>query len=144
MFSPKTILVPTDFSQYSDKALQVAIDMAKQHGSKIHLLHVSGLRQQCSVDYCMDQRLLEQLDRASSDAATDMMQRQVKKIPDAGSVEIVREIKKGIPYEEILKEQVDLIVIASHGMTGLLYHLMGSVAEKIVRSAKCPVLLVKG
>jgi universal stress protein A len=148
MFSPKTILVPTDFSEYSDRALQLAIDIGKQHGSKIYLLHVSGITQQCTVDYCIDSSLVERLERASADASREMMQAQVSKFPGAGSIEITRDIKKGVAYEEILMEQVerkaDLIVIASHGRTGLLHHLMGSVAEKVLRGAKCSVLLVKG
>ena len=148
MFSPKTILVPTDYSQYSDKALETAVAIAKQHGAKVYLLHVSAVQQQCTVDYCIDAALLEQLEKTSMEAATEMMQEQVSKVPDAGSIEIVRDIKRGVPYEEILKEQAarkaELIVIASHGRTGLLHHLMGSVAQKVVHGAKCAVLLVKG
>jgi nucleotide-binding universal stress UspA family protein len=60
---------------------------------------------------------------------------------------VVFDVRSGIPYEEILKEQqerkADLIVIASHGRTGLLKSLIGSVAERVMREAKCPVLLVR-
>ena len=67
------------------------------------------------------------------------------KIAKDQKLDIAFDIKTGVPYEEILKEQqekkADLIVIASHGRTGLLHHL-GSVADKVMRSAKCPVLLV--
>jgi nucleotide-binding universal stress UspA family protein len=56
-------------------------------------------------------------------------------------------VKKGTPYEEILKDQmeknIDLIVIASHGTTGLLNYFMGSVADKVTKGAKCPVLLLR-
>ena len=76
-----------------------------------------------------------------------MMQKQINKVFKSKDVEVVSDVKKGTPYEEILKEQqskkMDLIVIASHGKTGLLSHLIGSVAEKVARGAKCPVMLVR-
>ena len=71
----------------------------------------------------------------------------INKVFKSKDVEVVSDVKKGTPLEEILKEQqskkMDLIVIASHGKTGLLSHLIGSVAEKVARGAKCPVMLVR-
>ncbi|MDD5009570.1 MAG: universal stress protein, partial [Syntrophorhabdaceae bacterium] len=135
MFSPKTILVPTDFSEYSDKALQHATDIARQNNARIYLLHVIGVTQQCIVDYCIDKQMVDQLEQQSIDSAKEMIRKQLDKLKEAESVEIVPDIRKGTPYEEILKEQedkkMDLIVIASHGKTGLLSHLIGSVAEKV-------------
>jgi nucleotide-binding universal stress UspA family protein len=147
MFSPKTILVPTDFSTFSTKALKQAVDIAKQHKSKIHLLHVIAVIQTCAIDYCFDEATLLQLEAKSSDSSRTMMEKQVKEAVKGGDVEIVLDIRKGTPSEEILKEQqekkIDLIVIASHGSTGLLHQLMGSVASKVTKGAKCPVLVVK-
>lgn len=148
MFSPKKILVPTDYSIYSDKALGQALDIARQHGAKIYLMHVVGLVQQCAVDYCMDSATVAELDKKSVESATEMMKEQITKAGDTKGVEIISDVRKGTPYEEILNEEkaksIDLIVIASHGRTGLLSHLMGSVAERVARGAKGPVLLVKG
>ena len=148
MFSPKNILVPTDFSEYSDKALQQAIDIAKQFKSKIYLLHVVGLVIQCTVDYCLPPQMVDQVENESISSAKKMISGQLLKFPDSKSIALIADIRKGTPYEEILKEQqekkIDLIVIASHGKTGLISHLMGSVAEKVVRNAKCPILLVRG
>ncbi len=149
MFTPKKILVPTDFSEYADEALKEAVDIAQKFNAKIYLLHVidEGL-QQCVSDYCLSNEVMEQIDRESTKLSKERMDAEVRKIIDEKKVDIVFDIKKGFPYETILKEQenagADLIVIASHGRTGLLKHLIGSVAEKVVRSAKCPVLLVKG
>lgn len=147
MFAPKKILVPTDYSKFSDAALKQAYDMAKQYKAKIYLLHVIGVIQTCAVDYCFDQQTIDALDKKAVKAAEDMMQKQIKKVIKSKDVEIIPDVTKGTPYEEILKEQlskkIDLIVIASHGRTGLLGHLMGSVAEKVLRGAKCPVVLVK-
>lgn len=147
MFAPKQILVPTDFSTYSDKALKEAIDIAKQYGSKIHLLHVINIVQQCSVDYCMDNAIVEELGKQSFDRAQKMVGEEINKFPESKAVTIIPEVKKGTPYDEILKDQkeknIDLIVIASHGSTGLIHYFIGSVAERVTKGAKCPVLLLR-
>ena len=147
MFAPKKILVPTDFSKFSDNALKQAYDMAKEYKAKIYLLHVIGIIQTCAIDYCFDQQTIDALEKKAIEAAEKMIQKQIKKVVKAKDVEIIPDVTKGTPYEEILKEQqakkIDVIVIASHGMTGILSHLMGSVAEKVLRGAKCPVVLVK-
>jgi universal stress protein A len=147
MFAPKQILVPTDFSAYSDKSLKEAIDIAKQHDSKIHLLHVISLVQQCAIDYCMSNDVMAQLEKESTEQAQKKIQEQIDKFPESKMVTIIPEVKKGTVYEEILKDEkeknIDLIVIASHGTTGLLHYFMGSVAEKVTKGAKCQVLLLR-
>jgi universal stress protein A len=147
MFSPKKILVPTDFSEFSDNAIADAVDIARQHKSTIHLLHVLSVVQQCLHDYCLAADALEDVRRKSFESAREMIQKQVEKVGKTDGVEIITDIREGAPiYEEILKEQkdinVDLIVIASHGKTGLLHHL-GSVVDKVTRGATCPVYLVR-
>ncbi len=147
MFAPKNILVPTDFSEYSDRALQEAIDIARQYHSKIYLLHVTQMVIHCTVDYCLDPQTMAQVENETIQASKKMIQDQTGKFPDSKDIEIVTEIRKGTPYEEILKDQqekkADLIVIASHGQTGLMRYLVGSVAEKVLRHSKSPVLLVR-
>ncbi|MGA2527491.1 MAG: universal stress protein [Smithellaceae bacterium] len=149
MFAPKKILVPTDFSDYSDNALKQAIDIARQNKAKIYLFHVidDGF-QQCAVDYCLDEGSVQKIYKDSIKNAKDKLQQEVKKITDKhSSIEIVYDTRRGIPYEEILKEQeekgIDLIVIASHGKTGILKNLLGGVVDKIIKRAKCQVLLVR-
>ncbi len=149
MFAPKKILVPTDFSVYADNALKQAIDIAKQNKSRIYLFHVidDGF-QQCAVDYCLNEGDVQRILKESIKNAQDKLQQEVKKITDSNSkIEIVYDAKRGIPYEEILKEQeekgIDLIVIASHGKTGILKNLLGGVVDKVVKRAKCQVLLVR-
>jgi len=145
MFAPKNILVPTDFSDFSDKALRKAVDIASQNKSNIYLLHVVDKVIQCAVDYCIDYSLVEQIEQQSIKFAEEKLQKEANAIA-AKDIKIIFDVKKGDTYETILKEQqdknIDLIVIASHGKTGLIHHL-GSVADKVVRGAKCPVLLVK-
>ena len=149
MFAPKKILVPTDFSEFSDNALAQAVDIARQHKSTIYLLHVLGIMRQCAADYCIPTATLEDMRRESIKFAREMIQKQVEKVGKTNGIEIITDIREGAPtYEEILKEQkaknADLIVIASHGKTGLLHHLMGSVADKVTKGATCPVYLVRG
>jgi universal stress protein A len=147
MFAPKNILVPTDFSEYSDKALQEAIDIARQYQAKVTLLHVIELVIHCTVDYCLDPQTITQVEMESITASKKMIQDQMNKFPEPKAVEVIADIRKGVPYEEILKAQeekkCDLIVIASHGQTGLMRFLVGSVAEKVLRHSKGPVLLVR-
>jgi len=149
MFEPKRILVPTDFSKYSDRALKTAVDIAIKYHAKIYLLHViSEVVYQCGIDYCLSDADLEKIEKFSLKTSTDKLQAEVRRIvKSAGGVDITFDIKRGRPFETILKEQrekkIDLVVIASHGRTGIMKHLMGSVAEKVLTGAKCPVLLVK-
>ena len=148
MFAPKRILVPTDFSVYSDNALREAVDIAKQNKAKIFLLHVvdDGIRQ-CAVDYCLDEEAFQAILKESQENALDKLRQEAEKIAGSDNVEIEYEAIRGIPYEVILKEQeennIDLIVIASHGKTGILKNLLGSVVDKVSKRAKCQVLLVR-
>jgi nucleotide-binding universal stress UspA family protein len=122
----KTILVPTDFSKSSDVALQIAIDLAKQQSATIHLLHVLRFRQTADE--------------------IEMMKKQIAKFPDANSVEIIPETRKGKIHEEILNAQreknVDLIVIARHSKTESKHTLFQNVTAKVKKKAECSVLLI--
>jgi nucleotide-binding universal stress UspA family protein len=147
MFAPKSILVPTDFSDYSDRAVKQAVDIAEQNNAKIFLLHVVDKLQQCAIDYCIPLETMMKVQSDSEKEAAKKMQEEADRILKTKKIDLVFDVKSGTPYEEILKEQqerkADLIVIASHGRTGLLKTLIGSVAERVMREAKCPVLLVR-
>lgn len=148
MFKPKKILVPTDFSEYSGKALQKALDIAKEEGSEILLFHVIHADFQiCVVDYCFAEEEIEAVKGRIFKAATENMQKQLDNLPLSKEVKVSTEVRNGIPYDEILKFQeeknVDLIVIASHGRSGITGYFIGSVASHVAKGAKCEVLLVK-
>jgi len=149
MFKPKNILVPTDFSVYADNALKQALDIAKQNKARIYLFHVidDGF-QQCTVDYCVNEATVQKIYKESEKNANEKLQQEAKKVTENdANVEIIYDTRRGIPYEEILKEQedkgIDLIVIASHGKTGILKNLLGGVVDKVIKRAKCQVLLVR-
>lgn len=148
MFKPTKILIPTDFSEYSDKALEKALDVAKESGGEVLLLHVIHQDfQTCVVDYCFTADEIDRIKNGMVSSATENIQKELDKFPLSKEVKISVSIRNGIPYEEILKEQgekgIDLIVIASHGRSGLKKYLMGSVATRVIKGAQCEVLLVK-
>jgi universal stress protein A len=148
MLKPTKILVPTDFSEYSDKALKQAIDIAKQYNAKVYLLHVIHDEvHQCVVDYCISEDQMKQVKDSMAAGARANLEKQVAKFPQAKEVELFQDVKQGIPYEAILKEEkergIDLIVIASLGRTGIAKYIIGSVARNVLKGAKCPVLLTK-
>ncbi|MCX7913478.1 MAG: universal stress protein [Thermodesulfovibrionales bacterium] len=142
----KRILFPTDFSEGALNALPYAVEMAKAYGAKLYLLHViydiataSGLHvPHTSVDQMyseMQQTAQKELERFG------LKQRE-------GLNDVEYSIKRGVPYEEILKfaneNNIDLIVIATHGRKGLDRVLFGSTAERVVRNSSCPVLTIRG
>lgn len=149
MFTPKRILVPTDFSDNAANALRNAIDVARQYHAKVYLLHViDQVMHQCLVDYCISDAVMEQIEKESLKTATEKLRQDVTRISEAYSgMDISFDVRQGTPYYEIMKEQeekkIDLIVMASRSKTGMLDHPVGSVTEKALREAGCNVLLVK-
>lgn len=148
MFKPSKILVPTDMSTHSDKAVKQAIDIAKQFKSELYLLHViQDPVQQCTVDYCISEGLVGQLQAELMESARKGIQKQVEKFPEAADVTITTDVKTGAPYDQILQEEkergIDLVVISSLGTTGLAKYLIGSVARHVLLGSTCSVLLVK-
>ena len=149
MLKPTKILVPTDFSEYSDKALKQALDIAKQYGAKVFLFHVIHEEvHQCVVDYCITEEQLAAVKEQMMSEARASLEKQLAKFPlQTAEVEVVSDVKLGVPYEAILEEGkekgIDLIVIASLGRTGIAKYLIGSVARNVLKGAKCPVLLTK-
>ena len=149
MFQPRKILVPTDFSEDSELAFRKALSIAAMYQARIFLLHViSNTVQQNLADYCLDQSIVARVLSESIVFSNDKLQEEIDRNQQNGDIKVVPDVRKGQPYEEILKEaserKIDLIVIASHGKTGLQKYFIGSVTEKVMKEAKCPVLLIPG
>jgi nucleotide-binding universal stress UspA family protein len=132
------ILVPTDFSAPSQQALTYAFELAQKVGAKLSLLHVIEVPVY-AIEVSLPLQDLEQ----------DARRGLARVLPEAAAahVDVTRLVAMGVPYEQILAtataEQVDLIVMATHGRTGLRHLAMGSVAERVVRMAPCPVLTIR-
>ena len=148
MFKASNILVPTDFSEHSDKALKQALEIAQQSKSKVHLLHVVHEEiRRCAADYCLTDEMIQQFESGILSSAQESLKKQLAKFPEARQVDVILSVRKGFPSEEILKEQAekkaDLIVIAPLGRTGIAKYLVGSVTKNVVKEATCPVLVAK-
>lgn len=148
MFKPTKILAPTDMSVHSDKAVKQAVEIARQFGAELFLLHViQDPVQQCTIDCSIDEGLLIQLQKEMLESAKAGILKQVEKFPESKEITVTTDVKSGTPYDMILQEEaergIDLIVISSLGTTGMAKYLMGSVARHVLLGAKCSVLLVK-
>ena len=144
MFKIKNILLPTDFSKTSLTAADYAVELADEYKATLHVLNILEKTPPILAIRSLDlsrEKIIESID---ADAQSHLLE-AVKKIKKIKDVEIIPVIRKGIDYEEIIKyskeKKIDLIVIATHGRTGLLHTLLGSVAEKVIRYSKIPVLV---
>lgn len=141
---PQHLLVPIDFSPYADAALEYAITLGSKLQARLTLLHViqsmalGGTDMGVALPYTYLQDLEAEL--------RESLAGYVKRVTDAG-LHAESSLVHGVPFQEILDtartQQVDLIVMGTHGRTGLRHVLMGSVAEKVVRLAPCPVLVTR-
>lgn len=145
MLSIRRVLFPTDFSEPAEYAWSYALTFAQEFGAEVHLLHVIAPPPRLTEAYAVSYdpgRMVESL----TAEATGSMDRQVEAAKSCGLV-FRREVREGLDYREIIdyaaKHDIDLIVMATHGRTGLAHVLLGSVAEKVVRKAPCPVLTIK-
>ncbi|MEW6702626.1 MAG: universal stress protein [Bacteroidota bacterium] len=145
MITIKNIIVPTDFSKLSTSAFEYAKDLAERMDAKIHLIYVLEKTPPFLAMRSLDVSE-EDVMRSMEEEAIKQLEETAEGLKDDTSVQIVHVLRKGIDYEEIIKYSKeisgDMIVIATHGRTGILHTLLGSVAEKVIRYAKCPVLVI--
>jgi universal stress protein A len=146
MIKLQRILLPTDFSEYSAAARMYACAFAQQFGAELHVLHViqdlaplvpePGAALAPPIDYLRELEL----------NANAMLERVIDANWAVGK-SIVKVVRQGPPFLEIVRyaqeANIDLIVLGTHGRGGLAHMLLGSVAEKVVRKAPCPVLTVR-
>jgi nucleotide-binding universal stress UspA family protein len=139
------ILVPTDFSEYADYALDYAIELAKTLQARLTVLYVFHLSS-LALGEAPPAVLADTLE-AMETHAQHQTQMALARVQEAG-LQGDSAIVEGIPFQMIIdtaeSQDIDLIVMGTHGRTGLTHALMGSVAEKVVRLAPCPVLVTRG
>ncbi len=141
----KKILVPTDFSAYAKDAARLAIELAKRFEATLSFVHVFQ-----SVAYVLPEgymlysapqlgEILDDLDK--------LLSAEKSAAQSAGASHVDGDLVEGVPATEIVRyareKGCDLIVMGTHGRTGIKHALLGSIAEKVVRSADCPVLIVR-
>jgi len=145
MISLKRILVPTDFSDSSRSATRYACGLAEQFDAELHLLHVLETHAVSTPQFGLGFDLPTFVRESRKAAETALMSGVA---PDwEVAHRVVRTVVEGSPFVEIVRyaqeKAIDLIVLSTHGRSGLVQALMGSVAEKVVRKAPCPVLTVR-
>jgi nucleotide-binding universal stress UspA family protein len=144
----KRILVPVDFSEDSLKALAYARDLVKPFGAEVVVVHVvEPIYYAAPADMYMTSPNLATLLDEQQKLARQQLARIARDLEKTG-LRVRAVLKTGSPAQVIIdtakSAAVDLIVMATHGRTGLSHLFMGSVAEKVVRTAACPVLTVRG
>ena len=144
-FRLKRILVPIDFSECSRNALVYGLRFAQQFGGQLLLVHVVEPMIVPENMLMAVPELPEAGGNLVNEAQARLAQLAKKEIPAEVKTEVA--VRVGRPYHEIIEaakaEAVDLIVIATHGYTGLKHVFLGSTAERVVRHATCPVLTVR-
>ncbi|WP_406699697.1 universal stress protein [Singulisphaera sp. Ch08] len=146
MIEIRSILAPTDFSKHAEKAVRYACLLAERLGAEIHLLHVLSDIVPVGPDPMLTPVLPPEYYTEAKEQALAALSKTLQ--PDWGHPPAVKTSACwGEPVEEIVTyardEAIDLIVVATHGRTGLKHVLLGSVAERIVREAPCPVLTIR-
>ena len=138
MIAVKRILVPTDFSETSDVALKYGIGLAQTFGARLYLLHVPG---ETGVNFEANFPMVQFENATRERLETLVTEEEAKKLRTEYALRL------GAPADQIVRyaagRDIDLIVMGTHGRGGVSHMLMGSVAEKVVRAAPCPVLTVR-
>ncbi len=147
MLPIKKILCPTDFSEPSYKALEAANELAKHFNAEIILIHIlSPVFVYPATALSQGMTKAKEINDINRDemAYKSLFMTLKEKVPD--SIKSRSILGKGNPADEIVKsageEKADLIVIGTHGFTGWRHFILGSVAEKVVRLATCPIITV--
>jgi len=139
------ILLPTDFSNYSAAATKYACELATKFDAELHLLHSLELHLTSTPDFGMGLALPKYI--SESRAAAEKSLAGVLDPKWSAGRTVIQAVVDGSPKVEIIRyarnQNIDLIVLATHGRTGLPHVIMGSVAETVVRTAPCPVLTVR-
>jgi nucleotide-binding universal stress UspA family protein len=144
----RRILYATDYSKASARALDEAVSLAKQNDAELLVVHViEPVAPYVTGDDYGSAELYMKLEETTKHDAQTSMQKLMEKLGKL-KVNATSLLLKGIPYEQIVKaaryRKADMIVIGTHGRTGLSKLFMGSVAGKVVSTAQCPVVTVRG
>ncbi|KJR49226.1 UspA [Desulfosporosinus sp. I2] len=140
----KKILVATDASEYSRRALKDALELAKTFGGEVELLFVMYIRE-AYWGYNVAYSVLVSPEEIE-DAGELALEATLKGI-DVGDVPLKKKVVQGYPatmiLEEVQKEGIDLVVMGSHGYGLIAGSVLGSVSQRVLQQAECPVLIVK-
>ncbi|MDD3246830.1 MAG: universal stress protein [Methanosarcina sp.] len=139
----RNIVIATDGSENTRRAISYGIEMAKLSGATVHALHVVNTQSTISESWTAGKEEIYKIMRCDGEKVVS----KLKQLGEDSGVEIREVLLDGCPSDEIIhfaeNNNVDLIVMGTLGKTGLEKFLMGSVAEKVVRGSKVPVMVVR-
>ncbi len=142
----RRILHPTDFSKASRAAFDRAVALAKQDRAELLLVHVMVPPAPFVGNGYVSPKTYEDLEAAALQSAESQMKAALAKAKKAG-VRVTGILAEGVPFDQIVRtakrKRADLIVIGTHGRTGFSRFFLGSVAERVIQLAPCPVLTVR-
>ena len=144
MNAPKTIMLTTDFSETSRKAIQPAATLARTYGAKILLVHIGDLFPTAPLENPpIDFQAVEKRQREM--ACEELSRFAAEYLPK--DLEVERIVTLGVTHMEILRlaeeHRADLIVMATHGRGFISHLVLGSTTERVLHGARCPVLVVR-
>ena len=144
----ETILIPTDGSSGTERAISNGLDVARQYDASVHALSVIDIAELLEIGYSGDRSDFEAVIEPLEDEAkraVEAVDTQARRMD--GDVDVLTVVREGEPYETILAYaddiDADLIVMGTHGRHGLPRYLLGSTTERVVRTAEIPVLTVR-
>jgi len=140
----KKILCPVDFSEFTDEILVYAVNIANRFNSELHLIHViPNLNYFTPYESFLTPENLVAIERNIEGEVGKDFDKITKKL----NLPFKRIVKTGVTFVEIIdyikQQEIDLVVMGTHGRSGIEHILIGSVAEKVVRKSPCPVLTVR-
>jgi nucleotide-binding universal stress UspA family protein len=141
MWTPKTVLHPTDFSEGSKHAFTLACDLARHGRGKVVVIHAVAPAVRASLEIPLPPE--DQMERKEE------ARRQLHRIvPDSPDVSVEHRLIIGEEVAAILdaakQDNADIIVMGTHGRSGLKRMMLGSIAEQVLRRSECPVLTIRG
>jgi nucleotide-binding universal stress UspA family protein len=146
--SIQRVCVPTDFSQCADLAVKYGAALARQNGAKLHLLHVvQDIDEKLHhADFTREGTSVKAFLKSLEEGASEYLSRLASQ-KEWHDLQVERVYVHGKPADQITRyakqNKIDLLVMGTHGRSGLEHVFVGSVAERVVRTAPCPVLTVR-
>jgi universal stress protein A len=141
--APKRILAPVDFSEFSDRALRYALSFAQRFNAELVLVHVV---EAFPIDFLMGIKSVKQANEWQLQQARTHLRKLCLELTADRRISAESVVKFGKPFNEIVEvakdRGIDLIIIGTHGYTGLKHIQLGSTAEMVVRYAPCPVVVL--
>lgn len=146
MFEPRRILVPTDFTRDSARALREAVDIAASSKGKVYLLHVDEKIPAIIGEAALDPKLIAATEKNDEVIARQKMAEEIRLVAAGSGVEVEIDERHGVTFEEIAlyirDKLIDLVVIGPHARKGLMKFLQISVTDNLVKDVTCPMLVL--